>query len=106
MTATVDLCSLRDSTAAVPLVHAEIPTALAHRGPVRRTGLPDVEEHHEERPACGEVVHSYRRGTAFVVAVLRLTARDLVLVSGLMGAELWDEVVESLSPTRRGSTGT
>lgn len=94
----VDLCSVRDSAAALSLVRAEIPTAVAHRGPAPRTGLADVEEHHEVRAVAGEVIHTYRRGSAFASAVLRREARDLVLVSGQQGAQLWSEVCAALSP--------
>lgn len=94
----VDVCSLRDSAAAVPLARAEFPAALAHRPQTPRTGLDDVEEHHEVRAVAGEAVHTYRRGAAFACAVLRREARGLVLVSGQQGEELWREVCAALSP--------
>lgn len=98
----VDLCSVRDSAAAIPLVRTEIPTAVAHRGPAPRTGLADVEEYHEVRAVAGEVIHTYRREMAFAVAVLRRDARDLVLVSDRQGEALWRDVCAALSPCAPG----
>ena len=90
----IDLASLPDAAIGVELLTGDVPGELAHPivQQLVRQALPDVEQHHERRPAAADHVHVYRHDDAWAVGRARSDARDVVRVSGAGGQRLWDNV--------------
>lgn len=90
----MDVASLPDAAIGVELLAGDVPDELAHPivQQLVRQALPDVDQHHERRPAAADHVHVYRHDDARAVGRARSDARDVVPDSGAGGQRLWDAV--------------